>query len=430
MYRSRQQTRGPTTGFQQKGNSQQKSVGYSSNPYAALSDDWKAPKASNKEKPSPKSFPKPSLNPSPNPSLNPSSNPSPKNVSNNDIFENYDSQKNKIMSSGSTILNSVFCDHTDDEFGEALEYVCKKYSWKSDDWEAISEATNLICDKRILSRNCQPICSVILGEPVVTNFSENSINDSQPLEDCILPQSIALICEWQLDSKEWTSEIVAIMATYKDFWNVIDEIGNNEACTHSKFALPLLGKETNANEIFSKLISAGKKYMDNEDMVNIAANNVRNVNGIVSQYNSLHPVWSFVKVPMHATKETKIDVPFIRVSGRAINAIDINLKDTRANCNLGINIIDPDFNDGYIPRIIMDFITGSLPQDICSVAFNKTIAVNGSTYFKGYRLRVLTQRAEQSVLGSCKIFLENQFIKNISEKNDYSKCVVRISIPK
>lgn len=425
MYNSKQ-PRGSTTSFQQKGssqqkgsfqqkgNSQQKSTNCSTNPYAALSDDWKSPRTNNKQKPSPKPSPKPSA----------------KNIINNDIFENYDLQKNKIMSSGSATLNSVFCDHTDDEFGEALEYVCKKYSWESDDWEAISEATNLICDKRILSRNWQPVCSVVLGEPVVTNFSENGLNDSQALEDCILPQSIALICEWQLESKEWTSEIVAIMATYKDFWNVIDEIGSNDTCTHSKFALPLLGKETSANEIFSKLISAGKKYMGNEDVVNISANNVRNVNGIVSQYNSLHPVWSFIKVPAHTTKETKIDVPFIRVNGRAVNAIDVNLKDTRANCNLGINIIDPDFNDGYIPRIIMDFIMGVLPQDICSVVFSKTIAVNGSTYFKGYRLRVLTQRAEQSVLGNCKNFLENQFVKSISEKNDYAKCVVRISVPK
>lgn len=366
-----------------------------------------------------------------------SNNPSSQNSvsaqrkANIDIFQNYESHKKSVEKLGSQTLNSFFKFSGDDVFCEALDYICKKYSWHCEDWEALNEATNLICDKKIMAHNLKPVCSITFGEPIVTNFSTDFSTESTMLQDIMLPEPIALICEWQLDTGKWTSETVAIMATCKDFWTVIDEIGNNDAGTYSKFALPLLGKENNANEIFSKLISVGKKFMGNDDVVNIEAKNIRNISTIVAQYNSLHPVWSFVKVPIGASKETNIAVPFIRNKDkRAINTLDVNLKDTRNNVSAGINIISPDFSDGYIPSIIMDFIRGTLPKDITAIIFNKTIAVNGSTYFKGYRLRVLTRTPDQASLIHCKSYLESEFIYNISNEHDYSKCVVRISVPK
>ena len=310
---------------------------------------------------------------------------------------------------------------TDSELEDALIFVSELLRLPRDDWYVITEAENYVLDKRRIAKGLKPIFSIHVCGYIAVNqpIDISSLQQEQNLEDgsnMMLPNPIALVCEWQDQvTKAWKSINICVMKTIADFWTHINALS-------LKFSMPMLGREDDANKIFKQLM-------------NPVSNRNADINNNVSEFNSFHPVWSFIKVKKTVTKDNSIVVPFIRQKGRALNDITINLKDTEANRSLGIHPLGDDFTYGYIPLLILDLVGAgdNIPEEIISVVFSRTIAVNGTMLFRGYRVRVLTKDITSLCLKKCEKFIREDFVREINkfEKGlDYSKCVARISLPK
>lgn len=343
------------------------------------------------------------------------------------LFDNLDNKSNILMNENEIMKKIFETPISQSEYIEALEIANSTHG--ESPWFCESEAQDIVYDLRRRSYGLKPIMSTTFSDPIIIgNFIDS---EKYLVEEIMLPEKIALICEWQTEKSEWKLEVVNVMRTVSDFWNTYKILSKSSGESESYFSLPLKGNEEKSKNIFNSLIESGKRLNDDEDSVNIDIKNQKNVRAIVTEYNSLFPVWSFVKIPKDSIKDNKkIEVPFIRINGQAINEININLKDTKTNIKHGIRIMGTDFSQGYIPKLILSFIGGNLPNDISAIVFSKTIAINGNIYFKGYRLRILTKNTDYQSLTKCKEYLQTQFIsENINECN-YSKCVVRINIPK
>ncbi|AGF85467.1 hypothetical protein QJ854_gp315 [Moumouvirus goulette] len=326
------------------------------------------------------------------------------------------------------------------ELSKAYDQVIENYGGNDNDWYILQETEDVARDNRLIKHGQKPMFSdiyrdypkskkIIEKNHFMVEKSESDdveiININELNKPLPLPDPIALIAEWQSDG-HWTTEIVSVMKTIQEFWIFMHEL-QKEDNSYCKFSMPLQGMESLADKIFSELISSGRSR---EDHVIIDKNLQNRVNTIVANYNSLHPVWSFIKTSDLA-KRNNIQVPFIRKNHRAVNDININLKDTKFNGQRNIYTMNKTFTEGYIPFLVFDFIRGQLPDDIRAIVFNKTIAVHGNSYFKGFRVRVLTKTDEYSCLQKCKNYLENHFIDNHSScGKNYTECVVRISLPK
>ncbi|QGR53821.1 hypothetical protein [Moumouvirus maliensis] len=379
---------------------------------------------------------------------------------------------------------------TSQEFSEAYDKVVYYYGGTKDDWYIIQETEDLAYDSRLIKQGLKPMYSDVFREyPQVKKDTKKSPEKNFTLDGCEsgsfetcdfrscesfeslnsfgscesfgscdsieslnlqdfekesasfsdvdflkieefdkplpLPDPIALISEWQKNG-HWTTEIITIMKTVQEFWKFMHDL-QEEDSSSCKFSMPLQGMESLADKIFSQLISSGRSRGDH---VVIDKNLQNRVNAMVADFNSLHPVWSFIKVS-DLVRKNNIQVPFIRKNKRAVNDININLKDTKFNSQRNIYTMNKSFTEGYIPFLVFDFIRGQLPDDIKAIVFNKTIAVHGNSYFKGFRVRVLTKTDESSCLMRCKNYIENHFIENhSSSEKDYTECVVRISLPK
>lgn len=312
------------------------------------------------------------------------------------------------------------------EYSDALKYVCNKHNSKTETWSDIMEATNLVIDKRRQASSIKPIFSESLGDSyVIVNASPSKTTS----DEIILPKKLALICEYQMENKNWKTDIVAVMKTVDDFWTIINMLDGNTYAM-SKFSLPLEGKENDAQNIFSNLIKFGRRGNGNDDDVfDVDGKFKNNVNNIVSSYNALHPIWSFVQIEDNVMRTDTITVPFIRIKDRAANDITINVKDTRANHDNGIHIIGNNFTEGFLPTLIFAFIGGNFPDNVSSVVFSRTIAVDGTKYFRGIRIRVLVKTTDRNQLENCMKYLK-EFIEKCSKKDcNYNKCIVKISLP-
>ena len=349
-----------------------------------------------------------------------------------EYFQEYD-KRNTILSDEKEIMDKIFkMPISQSEYAEALQIAKNTYGEDSL-WFCEVEAQDIVWDLRRRSYGLKPIMSTTFTDPVVVQSVDQSVDIPDDLfaDEIMLPEPIALLCEWQVDKNEWKSEVVSVMKTVNDFWSTYQTLEKSGKETESPFARPLKGNEEKSELIFASLIASGKRrHGIEDDTVDVNDPLSKNISAIVISYNSLFPVWSFVKVSEDITKESKIEVPFIKDNtGQKINEINVNLKDTKANYQHGIRTISADFTQGYIPKLILSFIGGNLPSQVSAIVFSKTIAVNNNTYFKGYRLRILTKTAEYQSLLKCREYLQNKFIQENDECN-YSRCVVRINIPK
>jgi len=341
-------------------------------------------------------------------------------------FDQIDDKMALFEKKKSTIMEILAKGFSEEEYQEALQFVCIKngiYSEKDfEDWYIMYEAQCLTYDRILMSHGIKPCMSDTLSEPIIVNKPVTISVPEVEFVDPPLPYTFALLCEWQNpDTQKWESETVAIMRTIMDFWNIINSLEGNPSDPNNKFCLPLTGKGEIADKYFQCLISQSNKQ-NSDDGINISGPQQEKVRKIISQYNALFPIWSFVRVNDSTNNNSTIDVPFIRVGGRSVNDININLKDTRANQSMGIYVMTKDFTCGYICNMVLSFIGGCLPDDIMSIVFNKTIAVNGATYFRGYRLRILVNTSETKTIIRCRDYIETDFIQ---EYPGYSKCLVR-----
>lgn len=347
-----------------------------------------------------------------------------------ECLQEYDN-RSAILSEEKEIMNKIFkTSITQSEYAEALEKAENTYGQDSD-WFCQSEAQDIVYDLRRISHGLKPIMSTTFTDPIVVGHSINIVEKCNE-EEIMLPAPIALLCEWQVGNNQWKEVVVNVMKTVKDFWTTYQILGQSARETDSYYSIPLKGNEEESEKIFASLIASGKRRQGIEDdMVDVNDPQGKNISIIVSSYNSLFPVWSFIKVSAETTKDSKVMIPFIKdSSGQKVNEININLKDTKANIQHGIRCMSADFTYGYIPKLILSFVGGDLPSHISAIVFSKTIAVNNTTYFKGYRLRVLTKTADYTNLLKCRDYLQNKFVQENLNECNFSKCVVRINIPK
>lgn len=342
-------------------------------------------------------------------------------------FQEYD-RRSIILANEKEIMTKIFSTPISQaEYQEALEKALNIYG-ADFEWFCQSEARDIVYDLKRISHGLVPIMSTTFTEPIIVGHSLDPIDE----KDIMLPEPIALLCEWQVNN-EWKSQVVSIMKTVKDFWMTYQCLEDTTKGTDCCFSLPLVGNMEKSIVIFDSLIASSKRMNGSEDdTVDVNDSNIKNVSTIVSSYNALFPVWSFIKVKPDTIMESDIVVPFIKDQDgqKKINEININLKDTKFNIQHGIYCIDPEFTKGYIPRLILSFISGNLPSQINAIVFSKTIAVNSNTYFRGYRVRILTETTEYLSLIECRDYLQTTFIKKNWNDYNYSRCVVRINIPR
>lgn len=329
-----------------------------------------------------------------------------------------------------TLLKTIYGPISNLEYDEAFRYVCDNFANHSCDveseWWSQTEATNIVIDKRLIEYKLLPVHSITLSEPVIINISTMV----KPVDSSLyLPIPVALVCEWKDNEGKWVSNTVSVIETCQNYWLVINEINKKSTPTDSYFSSALSGKNQLALNIFDILISKGSSNGDGVIEIENQQNKAV-VSKLISQYNDLFPIWSFVKVNDIAVTNN-ITVPFIRNSaGRSINDITVNLKDTKNNAQFNIRPINPDFQSGYIPYMIMDFVRGDLPNYVSAIAFSKTVPVNGTKYFKGYRLRVLTNSDNPRTAMQCFNFIKEEYaeVPHIKD-NKYFRCFVSVYNP-
>jgi len=346
----------------------------------------------------------------------------PKKEINSDIvkFIKYANHLETIRLKAHNIIGPIIIKSNNiEDCAKALDFVCSKYNTDSDDWVAQIESYSIVIDEHLKKAGIEPLFSFTYKEITLLD----DLCKIQPIKNVILlPYPVALVCEWKNDTK-WEKTVSTIMRTTDDYDNTIDKF-NSDVDKESKLTLPLKGKELMAKSIFEKLLNSGKKTLDDSVVIETETKTVSN---IVAQFNSLYPVWSFVRVDGIKMDPRSIEVPFIRTNNKSINDININLKDTKTNQKQGIRPIDNNFRSGYIPYLVQDFINGKTPDYISSIVFSKTIAVSGRTYYKGDRVRILVNNTKY--IPDCKRYLDTEFIDKFSDKCDYSKSIVRISVP-
>lgn len=318
-----------------------------------------------------------------------------------------------------------------EELDAMIQRVCEEYDCSPGDWFAITEAHNLIYDERLKSHKISGFYSV----PIKLNPSFG--DDPNQVEELkLLPTPLALVCEWKTSTGVWKMDIIrdsegcSVVHTVQAYCRMISSLHKTDV-----FASSIRGKEEEANRVFQSLFSSSptKRFqpMKNNDHEFEVKNNVaqKKISEIIRQYNELHPIWSIIRLtPEEVANPKLITVPFIRDSNKlAINDINLNLKETKDNKIQGIYTIDPDFSTGYLPCLLLELVRGGLSPNYKAITFSKTIPMNNSKYYLGYRARILTKTANSALLEEGKKYLETEFLTN---RKDLGKCVVRISIPR
>lgn len=286
-----------------------------------------------------------------------------------------------------------------DEYLEARSIVCRIYHTTEDEWWTVIEIEDVIYDIRRRIYNLVPIHSVTYGKRN-NEIPKKNITVSPNSTGLFLPENIALNCECKSDYG-WERYTVSIMKTIGDFWKIVNYISGYTTGSSNLFISSLKDKEQDADSIFKNLVSFGKKY------------DRKRICEIISQYNTFHPIWAFIKVNEQVSSDNNIVIPYIRVNDRAINDININIRGVYNNDLYEESyIIDDDFSTGFISRLVLSLAGGTLPDNICAVVFNKTIVINNNRFYKGYRVRVVINSVKY--LEKCKEFLENRFLEEHS----------------
>lgn len=337
----------------------------------------------------------------------------------------------------SEIMNEILNEEISSvEFDEAINMILSTHSEASSDeisklWSTIVEAHDIVIDQRRIKRGLKPIYSNLLRIPVTV------ITDTPKIKDPPLNSTFVVINRWETSTGENKSQVIAIINTVCQYWSFINSMAARDK---EWYAQPLVGMGDKADSIFSELLTMGKKRREEKDIhddivdIDNRDSEVRKiVSNKVAEFNGCFSALYFGKVNADSKITDEIQIPFIVDStGRKLNEININLKDIKANKMIGLSPIDHGFASGYIPLLLLDLIRGALPQQINGIMFSKTIAVNGSAYFRGFRLRVINKTKDYQLLLKTDKYLGHDFIKSCKKfnKKDYSKVEVRRILPK
>lgn len=277
--------------------------------------------------------------------------------------------------------------------------VSKKDNLPVSNWYFLVEAQNLFYDKQRQKMGLKPIFSEMLSEPVI-------LVGRKPIE---LPFKIGLFVIYREDNSakdKKRQELVNVISTDKDYWSVIGTI--HQHGRRSGFSSPLEGKEEEASLLFRKLIDSTNK---NSDFDNI------------DKFIAMHPEWAFVRLPKSYKEGDVVSIPFIKNSqDKTVNDINFNLIETNALTQEKVQLMNDYFDDGFIPNLILHFISGKLHSSINTIIFHRSIyrdsgkgRDNRIIYYRGYRTRILADTTSKDKLNDCKSFLEKNFINEISK---------------
>ncbi|BCS83011.1 hypothetical protein QLL95_gp1112 [Cotonvirus japonicus] len=338
------------------------------------------------------------------------------------------------------IYNQVYnVPFTVNEITEAGHVIYERFGVDENDWYFFLEVENYIHDIRLINLGQEPRHSDTYRnypKPRILKRSRTcdypDFDDYPDSDDCsehietdsifysniedlddeyLLPNPIALVQERQPIPNVWETSLVTVM----------ENIGSFRKIMKTGFFSPLQGREEIVEKIFSEISSTTiVRNLNHDSKYRPDRNKQKEINFKISEYNSNYPVWSFIVLGSKNIKSNTIKVPFIREAGRAVNDINMNLKYSTYSQH----------EEGYVPLLIRQLVTGCLPRDISAIVFNGTVVIDGPTYSRGQRVRVLTKSNESSCLNKCKIYLEDFLKENSTDRYSYTQNVVRISLPK
>lgn len=360
--------------------------------------------------------------------------------------------------------------HTDEEIKKAEDYLCDEHGWDRNRWDLIMDVDEVIWDTRRKMHGLKPIHSrhlcdleyiTTLQIPKALNHvidvekvnKQNARKISQtskktkipePIQSDVLPCPVALVRDPKTVD---ILETACIMRTAVDYWKDLDDYSLRNSVRHNQdigalFSGSLANMEKEAEDhvnAIMRLASANQPSQTNQRQNRSKAVDDaihKQACSHISAYNDIHPVWAFIRLDP-SFKYTKEDAPPIKIpiirdaNNRSTNTIDISLKDTDRNSANGIYCVDEAFEFGYIPTMVLALIGGNFPADVIAIVFHKTVNVDRSQYFRGFRVRIVISNPCQESFSRCKDYINKTFVQENSQYGvDFSKCVIRISTPR
>ena len=262
-------------------------------------------------------------------------------------------------------------------------------------------------------------------------------------QDIQLPERISLFCEWFDDKRNiWNGTHVASMNTVSEFWHVMD-IVYGLADEEFDEELPIMHRSQFSHEedleYFKAILSEANKQGSD-----IWSKNTSDIS--INNYNNKQYIWTFGK-SSYIKGNTFDSTLFIKrnVKNRAINSMTINLTNavSHVNASNGLCPLDKSFSKGYIPIMILKFISGELNNiGVDAIMFQKTVVAGnvksiGNRMRKadnlslGYRLRVITNKNKPIGGYSNNMKLVQKYMESFHNEPDcdprLSSCVVKIT---
>ena len=359
------------------------------------------------------------------------------------MFEKFEKHKNKLENI--VIPPDIFC-YSASEYRDAFIELCHETNTKYEindtycnsecnDWflqtEAVDRIINAKLKKLSNKESIECVSECFLAEVdngfnwstdesniIINHCSLDKIMESDnKLTLQILPCRIGLVCEY-IKNSVWEKKIVSIMGTIGDFRNTINSlVGRNG----NKFSSVLAEHESDYNSILH----------------NVKTGNINDeVREQINRFSKLHPVWSFIRLSNDQSDEKNIPDPIMRDNNnRAINDININTKIVNSP-----KVISDNFDKGLIENIICSLVGGYFPEEIISVQFTKTIAVQNRFFHEGYRVRIIINSKDAIVISSMKRYIQEIYLPTISfgsdnfhgekyigDDCDYTKCIINIT---
>lgn len=246
-----------------------------------------------------------------------------------------------------------------------IKEVCELFDIQNPEeekWFIEIEAVSIYRDRLCIKDKRKPIFSDTLSQQIII---------VKPCKAEMLPNKIAVVVSRQDKDKIIDDTFISSFDTKNGFNDFIDENKNN---LNSPF-----NTDDNVRKSNSLLYAC------------INTNDEEKRGEIIENYNSIQPIWSFVKVPQDF-KRNKIDLHHVpcpeeyknksAYGFRDINYIPLILRENEGN-KIAIN----EHFEGFIPTIIENFINGDLNDEIMTVAFHKTLLLWNTRVYRGYHMK-------------------------------------------
>lgn len=246
-----------------------------------------------------------------------------------------------------------------------IKEVCELFEIQNPEeekWFIEIEAVSIYRDRLCIKDNKKPIFSDTLSQQIII---------VKPCKAESLPNTYAVVIS-RHDKNEKIEDIFIDSFNTKNGFN--DFIKNNKCNLNSPF-----NTDDNVQKSNSLLYSC------------INTNDEKRRGEIIENYNSIQPIWSFVKVPKDF-KRNKIDFHHVPCPDEYKNTSEYGFRDINyipliLRENEGTKIAINENFEGFIPTIIENFINGSLHDDIMTINFHRTLLLWNNLVYRGYHMK-------------------------------------------